>query len=74
MTGETYGARGGRRLWLLFVEDGVSPELRGPYATGDARIAAARALIGSGGGEHGVFPVDASGEVEVGVFAASEVE
>ena len=32
MTNAANGANGDWRLWLLFVEDGVSPELRGPYA------------------------------------------
>ena len=71
----TNAANGDWRLWLLFVEDGISPELRGPYATEDERLEAARALLGEGGADdHGVFPLDAAGEVEVGVFAASDVE
>ena len=75
MTNATNGANGDRRLWLLFVEDGVSPELRGPYATEDERVEAARALLAEGGADdHGVFPLDAAGEVEVGVFGTSEVE
>lgn len=68
-------ANGDWRLWLLFVEDGVSPELRGPYATEDERLEAARALLADGGADdHGVFPLDATGAVEVGVFATSEVD
>ena len=75
MTNAANGANGDRRLWLLFVEDGVSPDLHGPYATEDERLEAARALLADGGADdHGVFPLDAAGEVEVGVFAASEVE
>ena len=75
MTSEANGANGDWRLWLLFVEDSVSPDLRGPYATEDERVEAARALLGDGGADdHGVFRLDASGAVEVGVFGSSEVE
>ena len=74
MTNATNGANGDWRLWLLYVEDGVSPDLRGPYATEDERVEAARALLGDGADDHGVFRLDASGAVEVGVFGSSEVE
>lgn len=74
MANEANGANGDWRLWLLYVEDGVSPDLRGPYATEDERLDAARALLGDGGADtHGVFPLDAAGAVAVGVFAAGEV-
>lgn len=74
MTNEANGANGDWRLWLLFVEDGVSPDLHGPYATEDERVEAARTLLGDGADDHGVFRIDAAGAVEVGVFGVAEVE
>ena len=61
--------------WLLYAEDSVTPELRGPYATERERVEAARAILESPGGDaHALFRLDAAGNVAVGVFAAREVE
>ena len=78
MTNAANGANAngdGRRRWLLYAEDSVTPELRGPYATEAERVEAARALLAAPGADaHAVFRLDAAGEVAVGVFGAREVE
>ena len=52
MTNAANGANGnGRRRWLLYAEDSVTPELRGPYATERERVEAARALLAAPGAD-----------------------
>lgn len=61
--------------YLLFVWGSVEPELRGPYATDEERLAGARAVAADGGSdEHGIFRLDAVGPVEVTSFSGSEIE
>lgn len=61
--------------YLLFVWGSVEPELRGPYATDEERVDAARALAADGGSdEHGIFRLDAVGPVEVTSFSGREID
>ena len=60
--------------YLLFVWGSVEPELRGPYATDEERLHAARALAADGDGdEHAIFRLDAAGPVEVASFSGREI-
>lgn len=77
MTTETNenGTGSAEQHYLLFIWGSVEPELRGPYATDDERLAAARALAADGGGdEHGIFRLDASGPVDVTSFSGREID
>jgi hypothetical protein len=61
--------------YLLYIWGSVEPELRGPYATDEERLAATRTLAADGGGdEHAIFRLDASGPVEVTSFSGREIE
>ena len=74
MTTETNGTGSAEQHYLLYVWGGVEPELRGPYATDEERLDAARALAADGGGDdHGIFRVDAVGQVEVSSFSGREI-
>ena len=57
--------------YLLYVWGSVEPELHGPYATDEERVAAARALASD---DDGVFRLDAMGSVDVAPFGAWEIE
>ena len=71
MTNDVNGANGsGQQHYLLFVWGNVEPELRGPYATDEERLEAARAIADAPqGNEHGIFRLDATGSVEVTSFS-----
>ena len=76
MTTETNGQAtdSAEQHYLLYVWGGVEPELRGPYATDEERLDAARALAAEGGDDdHAIFRVDAPGPVEVTSFSGREI-
>lgn len=75
MTTETNGngTGGAEQHYLLFIWGSVEPELRGPYATDEERLDAARALAADGD-EHGIFRLDASGPVDVTSFSGREID
>ena len=61
--------------YLLVVWGSVEPELRGPYATDEERLEAARALFDEpDADEHGIFRLDAVGTVEVTSFSGREID
>ncbi len=62
-------------MWGLWAAGRVwEPELRGPYATDEERLNAARALAADGSDdEHSIFRLDASGPVEVSSFSGREI-
>ena len=77
MTTETNGQATGsaEQHYLLYLWGGVEPELRGPYATDEERLDAARALADDGGDDdHGIFRLDVSGPVEVTSFSGGEID
>jgi hypothetical protein len=63
------------KLYLLIIEGGVEPEVRGPYKTDKARLKEAR-KIRENSDEDGVFraEVDAKGNLQVFPFISNEVE
>ena len=63
------------KLYLLVIEGGVEPEVRGPYATDQARLKEAR-KVRKNSDEDGVFraEVDAKGNLNVFPFGSREVE
>lgn len=61
--------------YLLFVWGSVEPELRGPYATDEERLNAARALAAEpDSDENAIFRLDAVGPVEVTSFSGREID
>lgn len=62
------------RYYILFVWRDVEPSLHGPYDTPDDRDAAARQLREEEGDEHGIYPLDATGQVEVDCYSGAFFE
>lgn len=61
------------KLYLLVVWHDVEPELEGPFNTEDDRYARAR-QIREESDEHGVYPLDAEGKVEVSAYSGSSFQ
>lgn len=65
-------------FYLLFVWNGIEPELIGPFETATARDDAAREKYASEGDEHGYFPqavkmVGGEAILEVGSYTPAEL-
>lgn len=59
--------------YLLILWHDVQPELEGPFGDDEARLARARE-IRDDSDEHGVYRLDAAGDVEVAPFSGGEIE
>jgi hypothetical protein len=57
------------KRFLLVVWGDVEPELLGPFKTQEERDRKAREIRTDEGDEHGLFPIDAAGKVEVGSYS-----
>ena len=46
------------KRWIVFVEDDIEPEIKGPYSKEGDRDTAAKALKKEFGDQHGIFALD----------------
>lgn len=57
--------------YLLVVWCDIEPEIQGPFDTEEERDIKAREIRREEGDEHGLFMLDAEGEVEVNAYSGT---